>query len=141
LVLTFFLLILIICWNYSFQTRPGPRPGFRVLPGHRVGQVNSFFKKSKRRRFSKKNKSQRVATGFLTGSCWVTPGFSLPYFFFNPGPGSIRRTGPGFKTMIGIKRKNRSSYKKTVKESKKTIVFLEHLLRSEILRNFIVVWK
>jgi hypothetical protein len=29
-------------------------------------------------------KNQRVATGFLTGSCRVTPGFSFPYFFFNP---------------------------------------------------------
>jgi hypothetical protein len=32
----------------------------------------------------KKNKSQRVATGFLTESCRVTPGFFFSCFFFNP---------------------------------------------------------
>jgi hypothetical protein len=46
--------------------------GFQVLtglPGHFY-----FLKKSKRRRFSKKTiKSQRVATGFFTGSCRVNP--------------------------------------------------------------------
>jgi len=71
--------------KHSFQIRPGPRPGFWVLTGSSVAQINSFFK-SKRRHFSKK-KSQRVVTGFLTGSCRVnrvTPGFSFPYFFFNP---------------------------------------------------------
>ena len=52
-----------------------------------------FLKKiSKRRRFSKKNKNQRVATGFLTGSCRVNPpdqpgytGFFLSLFFVQPG--------------------------------------------------------
>jgi hypothetical protein len=32
----------------------------------------------------KRNKSQRVATRFLTKSCRVTPGFFFSYFFFNP---------------------------------------------------------
>jgi hypothetical protein len=32
----------------------------------------------------KKNKNQRVATGFLTGSCRVTLGFDFLCFFLNP---------------------------------------------------------
>ena len=61
----------------------------------------------------KKNKNQRVATGFLTGSCWVNPpgqmdhtGFFLPLFFLQPGsvlargPGSTRWAGPSFKTIL-----------------------------------------
>jgi len=55
----------------------------------------------------KKNKNQRVATGFLTGSPGHTE-FFFPLFFLQPGsisvpdrPGyrSTRRTGPSFKTM------------------------------------------
>jgi len=105
--------------NQSFKTRPGgrlgPRLGFRVLAGSPglPGRVNSFKKKSKRRRFSKKknkkNKSQRVCHRVLTGSAGstrrvsrVTPGFSFPLFFINPArfrprvgqvPG--RPAGPG----------------------------------------------
>jgi hypothetical protein len=55
--------------------RPSPvqGPGSGFWLGHRVGRVNSFFKKkSKRRRFSKKNKtkknkSQRVCNRVLPG--------------------------------------------------------------------------
>jgi hypothetical protein len=67
--------------KHSFQTRPGPRPGFWVLTGSPVVQVNSFFNQNDV--ILVKKKSQRVATG----SCRVnrvTPGFSFPYFFFNP---------------------------------------------------------
>ena len=55
------------------------------VPGFDRVTESNFFKKSKRHRFSKKkkNKSQRFAIEFLTGSCRVTSGFSLPYFFFN----------------------------------------------------------
>jgi hypothetical protein len=73
---------------HCFQTRPGPRPGSRVLTGSpgRPGQF--FFFKSKQCRFSKKqNKSQRVATGFLTrstGSPGQPTGFFLPLFFLQP---------------------------------------------------------
>jgi hypothetical protein len=66
-----------------------------------IGSI--FLKKSKRHCFSKKNKSQRVATRFLTGSYrvnWiagstsrVTQGFSFPCFFFN-------LAGPDFKTIF-----------------------------------------
>jgi hypothetical protein len=89
---------------HSFKTRV---PGFDRVTGL------VFFKKSKRRRFSKKKK----VNGFVIGSCRVnlrrvsrvTPGFSFPCFFFNParfqprvgrvldpviGPGR-----PGFKTI------------------------------------------
>jgi hypothetical protein len=100
---------------------PVQGPGSGFWPGHRVwpGRPGQFFflkKKSKRCRFSKKkNKSQRVCHRVLTGSCRVTgstrrvsrvtPGFSFPRFFINParvgrGPGSTRRAGPGFKTML-----------------------------------------
>ena len=83
--------------------RPGPvqNLGSGFWPG-RPGQV---FLKSKRRRFSKK-KSQRVITGFLIGSCRVTPVFSFLYFFFTLAPfqprvGRVpgRLAGPSFKTM------------------------------------------
>ena len=66
----FFIIPSCYWWNHNFQTQPDPKPGFRVLtrsPGC-SGQL-FFLKKLKRRRFSrKKNKSQQVATVFLTGS-------------------------------------------------------------------------
>jgi hypothetical protein len=46
----------------------------------------------------KKNKNQRVATWFFTGSCRVsrvTPGFFFPYFFFNPARFQSRVDPPG----------------------------------------------
>jgi len=66
---------------YSFQTRPGSRPGFRAL----TGLPSQIFLKNQNDivLVKKKNKSQRFAIEFLTGSCRVTSGFSLPYFFFN----------------------------------------------------------
>jgi hypothetical protein len=75
--------------------RPGPvqGPGSGFWPGHRVARVNFF--KSKRRRFSKKNKSQPVATRFLTESCRVTPSYSFPYFFFNLARFQPRVDPPG----------------------------------------------
>ena len=105
-------------FKHSFKTRPGPRPGFRVLaksPGlDRVtGSAGSFFFKSKRRRFSKKNKKK--VNGFATGSCRINQvagstrrvsrvnpsgqpghtGFFLPLFFStrlgsNPGSAGSR---------------------------------------------------
>jgi hypothetical protein len=54
-------------------------PGSGSWPGDRVGRVNLYFlKKSKRRRFNKKN--QRVAIGFLTGFCRVIPDHDFFYF-------------------------------------------------------------
>jgi len=95
----------IYCYNpselkyiyHSFKTRPGSRLEFRVLTGS-SGRPNQFFflKKSKRRRFSKKNKKIIKVNGFATGS-WpgrrVNPpgqlghaGFFLPLFFLQPSP-------------------------------------------------------
>jgi hypothetical protein len=82
-----------------------------------VGRVNFYFKKnSKRRRFSykkKKNKSQRVATGFLNESPGQPAGSHrvVAYAIFSstrPGsiPGSTRRAGPGFKTLMQSLLKN-----------------------------------
>jgi hypothetical protein len=51
------------------------------------GRPSHFFLKSKWRRFSKKNKSQRVCNRVAGSTHWVsraTPGFSFPRFFFNP---------------------------------------------------------
>jgi len=68
--------------------RPGLIQGLGsgFWPGHLVGRV-IFFLKSKWRRFSKKNKSQRVCNRVAGSTHWVsraTPGFSFPRFFFNP---------------------------------------------------------
>jgi hypothetical protein len=75
-------------YNHSFKTRPGPRPGFRVLTGS-LGRPGQFFflKKSKRHRFSKKTKQK--LTGLQPGLDRVLPGhtgFFLPPFFLQPGP-------------------------------------------------------
>jgi hypothetical protein len=64
-----------------------------------TGSSGSIFlkKKSKRHHFSKKNKNQRVATGFLIGSHRV---FSSPVFFQpGPVPAPDRPDRPGFDTM------------------------------------------
>ena len=48
-----------------FKPDPVQDSGFGFWPGHRVGRVNPYLKKnSKQLRFSKKKKSQRVATRF-----------------------------------------------------------------------------
>jgi hypothetical protein len=69
--------------------RPGPvqGSGSRFWPG-RPGQI-FFLKKSKQRRFSKKNKNQLVAVGFLTGlqlGFWPDRRVNqvIPGFFLNP---------------------------------------------------------
>ena len=79
-------------------------PSFRFLSDHRMIQVNFF--KLKRCRFSKKNKSQRVATKFFTVSYRVTPSghteFFLSLFFLQLEPISApnRLIGLSFKTII-----------------------------------------
>jgi len=109
----------VFCWVEIIVLRLDPvqGPGSRFWPGHRVGRVSSFFKKSKWRRFSKKNKNQWVCNQILSGqpSRQVNPpghtGFFLPLFFLQPGPvsapgrpgpKSTRKAGPGFKTMVEI---------------------------------------
>jgi hypothetical protein len=95
--------------NHSFQTRPGPRLGFRVLIGSLCRPGQFFFKNQNDVVLVKKNKSQRVATGYcrVTGSTE----FFLTLFFLQPSPvpasgrpghGSTRRAGPGFKTIPQI---------------------------------------
>jgi len=87
---------------HSFKTRV---PGFDRVTGL------VFFKKSKRRRFSKKKKSQRVCNRVLPGQPPPgqpgNTGFFLSLFFLQPGPvpapgrpgpGSSHRAGPaGFQ--------------------------------------------
>jgi hypothetical protein len=71
----------LVWWSVQFKT--GVSSFNRVIGS--LGLI--FFKKSKRRRFSKKNKNQRIVTGFLTGSYQVNRvilGFSFLYFFSTP---------------------------------------------------------
>ena len=98
--------------------RPGPiqDPGSGFWQGHRVARVNSFFFKSKRRRFSKKTKINGLQPSFWPGLARSTgsPGqqghteFFLSLFFLQPGPvpvssqlnsRSIYQTRPYLKTM------------------------------------------
>jgi hypothetical protein len=86
-----------------------------------TGSAESILKKKNQNDIVlvKKNKSQRVCHRVLTGSCRVSrvdpagqpghTGFFFPSFFRQPGPvpapgrpgpGSTRRAGPGFKTMV-----------------------------------------
>ena len=81
---------------HSFQTRPGPRPGFQVLTGS-SGRSDQIFFKSKRRRFSKKIKVNGLQLG-LAGSTKSTGFFPL-LFFFNPTRFQPRARS-GFKIMI-----------------------------------------
>ena len=66
-------------------------PGFDRVTG---SSESILFLKSKRRCFSKKKKSQQVATGFLTGFCRVNlsgqPSFSFPQFFLNSARFQLR---------------------------------------------------
>ena len=58
--------------------------GFGFWPGHRIARVNSFFKKKNQNDIVLvKNKTQRVATEFLTGLARSPghTGFFLPIFF------------------------------------------------------------
>jgi hypothetical protein len=70
-------------------------PGSRFWSGHRVGQVNSLFLNQNDVVWIKKQKltgCNRVFDRVLPGH-WVnrvTPGFSLPYFFFNPARFQLR---------------------------------------------------
>jgi hypothetical protein len=91
------------CSYHSIYTRPGLRPGFRVLTGS-LGLIFFLKKKSKWRRFIKKiNKSQRVATEFLTGSHRVFPSLVFSSIRLGSSPESIGfRIRPGFKTMVYI---------------------------------------
>jgi hypothetical protein len=79
------------------------------VPGFdRVARVKPYLKKSKQRRFSKKNKSQRVAIGFLTGFYRVNlPGHTgswLFLFFLQPdpvtAPGRVRFQNYGLSTCM-----------------------------------------
>jgi hypothetical protein len=94
-------------------------PGSGFFSGHRVVRV-IFLNQNNVVLIIQK--SQRIATRFLTGSCRVnhilpgqpshrvnrvTPGFSSPYFFFNPARFQSRvgripgwPAGPGFKTIV-----------------------------------------
>ena len=93
--------------QYSFQTRPGSRTGSWVLTGSPDRPESIvFLNQNNVVLVKKKNKNQRVATGFLTGSYQVNPpghtGFFLPLFFLQPGPvpASGRPAGSVFKTMF-----------------------------------------
>jgi hypothetical protein len=114
---------LIFQWSYVSLSSKDKKMNFRIIvfrSGPVAGSVQDpvtkspgsiFFKKSKRHRFSKKkkNKSQRVATEFLTKPCQVNlPGqpcrieFFLFLFFLQPSPVPTlgRPTGLSFKTMF-----------------------------------------
>jgi hypothetical protein len=108
-------------FTQSFKTRPGPRLGFRVLarsPGL-TGSAGSILLKKNQNDvvLVKKKQKKTKANGFVTGS-WPglarsagSPGrpagshrvFPSPVFSSTrpgSGPGSTRRAGPGFKTII-----------------------------------------
>jgi hypothetical protein len=101
--------LIFLSFYHSFQTRPGPRPGSRVLTGS-LGQL--FFLKSKRHYFCKKKTKVNGlqpglagSTGSLgqpagsAGSHWVFP--SLIFFFnlarFQPRVGRV----PGWPARPG----------------------------------------
>jgi hypothetical protein len=88
----------------SIVFRPGSVQGlgFRFWSGYRVIRINSFFKKNQNDIVLVK-KNQRVATGFLTGSCRINrviPSFFFSLCFFQPGPVPARQAGPGLKTIV-----------------------------------------
>ena len=76
--------------NHSFHTRPGPRPGFRVLTGSlgRPGQI--FFINQNNIVLVKKTKTKvnGLQPSFWLGLAGSTrrtaPGFFFSYFFINP---------------------------------------------------------
>ena len=80
---------------HSFQTCLDPKPRFRVLT-ESLGHPGQFFFKSKRHRFIKKNKNQRIATEFLIKSCqvnWVFPSSIFSLTRFGSSPWSTCRAG------------------------------------------------
>jgi hypothetical protein len=93
-------------WMSTVVLRLGPIQGsgsgfwsdHRVLTRSLDRPVQLFLKKSKRYRFSKKNKKSTGCNRVLSGH-WstrrVTPGFSFLHFFFNrPGSGLGSRVDP-----------------------------------------------
>jgi hypothetical protein len=99
----------------SFKTRPGPRPGFRVLAGSPglTGSAGSilFLKKNQNDvvLVKKKNKKKQKSTGLSPGLDRVLPGqpghtgFFLPPFFHQPGPvPAPGRPGPGLTRRAGF---------------------------------------
>jgi hypothetical protein len=82
-------------------------PGYRFWSGHWVTRVNSFFLNQNDVILVKKQKStgcNRVFDRVLLGQSghrvnWITPGFSFPYYFFNPArfqprvPGQLAGSG------------------------------------------------
>jgi hypothetical protein len=110
------------------------------------GCLGQFFFKSKRRRFSKKkNKSQRVATGFLTGSCQVnrvTPGFSFPYFFLQPGPiPAPGRPGPGSTHLAGPDFKTMHFTVKLVEQAKEILLTSQHFTNKKLIKDQFISFK
>jgi len=93
--------------EHSFQTRSGGRPGLRL--GFRVLTGSIFFlKKSKRRRFSKKKKVNRLQPSFLPGLAGSIGSRQIfPYPIFSstrPGssPGSANSLEKMFSFSFGI---------------------------------------
>jgi hypothetical protein len=75
-----------------FKPDPVQGSGSGFWPGHRITRVNRYFKtKSKRRRFSKKKRNQRVATEF----CRVAGSHRVMTFpiFSSTRPGSSPGSG------------------------------------------------
>jgi hypothetical protein len=78
--------VCLLLWTIVF--RPGPIQGLGsgFWPDHRVARIN-FFKKSKRRHFSKKTKVNGLQLNFWPGRLVNLPDhtkFFFPLFFFNP---------------------------------------------------------
>jgi len=110
----FLLIALVRLEENSFQTRFSSRFRFRVL----TGLSGSIFFKLKRHRFSikKKNKSQQVATGFLTRSRRV---FSFLIFFQSgPVPTPDRPSGSSrvSKLWLGVKPPTKNCEHKKVEQ-------------------------
>jgi hypothetical protein len=81
--------------NQSFKTRPGSRPGFRVLAGSPglTGSTRSILLKKNQNDVVLVKKKTQKSTGLSLGldrvlpgqpGRRVTPGFSFPRFFINP---------------------------------------------------------
>jgi hypothetical protein len=94
----------LLSWNHSFKTRPGPRPGFQVLTGSpgRPGQF-FFFLNQNDVVLVKKQKSMGLQPDLVgsTGPPGQSAGshqiFSSPVFFFNPARFQPRVGRAGFQ--------------------------------------------